>query len=114
MTDVLDPECADCGKQICVCPPPPEDPADRYDLTASQFLLFDQGNNLENQYYDTFAAAVQGARSRRWRGSRWIIFAPDKQGGGVVRRYDSGEEFEYWRAMDERGSANIGPIPDVK
>lgn len=74
-----------------------------------QFELFDSGNNLENQWYDTFAAALQGARSTRWRSARWFIFDPQ---GRIVRRYDSGEEFEYWRAMRKRGLANTGPIPE--
>lgn len=76
--------------------------------------LFDQNNNLDNQWYDTFAAALQGARSTKWRTTKWIIFAPEKTGGSVARRYDSGEEFEYWRAMLARGSANSGPIPSVE
>ena len=97
-------------------PPPPTPPTDevQVDPRDSMWLLFDQGNQLDNKWYNTFAAALQGARSTKWRHAHWMIFAPETHGGSIVRRYDSGEEFEYWREMKERGSANIGPIPAVK
>ncbi len=86
-------------------PPKPPDPY------AGLWELFDTDNNRENKWFGNFAAALQGARSVKWRDVRWIIYDPS---GNVARRYDSGEEIEYWRAMKDRGSANIGPIPVIE
>lgn len=83
-------------------PGPPPDP------TIGMWELFDNDHVRENQWYNNFAAALQAARSIKWRFSSWLIFDPE---GNIVRRFDSGEECEYWRTMQDRGLANLGPVP---
>jgi glutathione peroxidase-family protein len=65
------------------------------------FELFDNNHTLDNQWFVNFAAALQAARSVKWRFSPWVIFNPQ---GEIVRRYDSGEECEYWRTAPQRGA----------
>jgi glutathione peroxidase-family protein len=81
------------------------------DPRDSMYELFDNGHELENKWFNNIAAALQAARSIKWRFSRWVIFDPK---GNIVRRFDSGEECEYWRTMQARGQANLGPVPDFK
>jgi hypothetical protein len=65
---------------------------------SDYFELYDNGNDLDTEKKQTFAAAIQVARGKKWRTAKWQI---TDDSGNVLRRHDEQQEIDYRASLPE-------------
>ena len=73
---------------------PKANAAAKYD----HYELYDHGNELDTAQYQTFAAAIQVARGKKWRNAKWEITGDD---GTSLRKHDEQQEIDYRASLPE-------------
>lgn len=65
---------------------------------SDYYELYDAANELDTEKKQTFAAAIQVARGKKWRTAHWRI--SDDQ-GNVLRKFDEQQEKDYRASLPD-------------
>lgn len=75
------------------------------------YLLHDTEDFQDPATYAKFAAAIQVARGKKWRGVKWEISGDD---GTVLRRFDEQQEQDYLASLPAVPDKAPAPAPEPK